>query len=130
PLLIDPGMAFGTGQHETTRLCLREVESLKERGAFKPETKILDLGTGSGILAIGAAKLGAKNIWATDIDPDAVMVAKANAELNQVALNVAPGGIPKGSDRMFDIVIANILTVILVKLMPDLARSLKPGGIL
>jgi ribosomal protein L11 methyltransferase len=58
------------------------------------------------------------------------MVAKANADLNQVSLNVAHGGIPKGSDAAFDIVIANILTVVLVKLMPDLTRSLKPGGIL
>jgi ribosomal protein L11 methyltransferase len=92
-IVLDPGQAFGTGDHPTTRLCLELLESLVDSGRFDEDSRILDLGTGSGILAIAATKLGCRRVLASDIDPVAVEVARENAALNGVELELvcAPG---------------------------------------
>lgn len=129
-LRIDPGMAFGTGGHETTRLCLEMLESSMDIfGSAKPS--LLDLGTGSGILAMAAGLLGAGRILALDIDPDAVEIAKANFEINGLAEKVASGITPLESIvESFDIILANILAEELIRLAPCLSARLNPGGVL
>jgi ribosomal protein L11 methyltransferase len=129
-LRIDPGMAFGTGGHETTRLCLELLEkSINAFGSAPPS--LLDLGTGSGILAMAASLLGAGRILALDIDPDAVLVARENLALNGLAEKVECGTTPLESvTEIFDIILANILAEELVRLAPWLASRLNPGGIL
>lgn len=132
---LDPGMAFGTGLHPTTRLCLVCLEEL-----VRPGDAILDLGTGSGVLAIAAAKLGATSILATDIDPIAVAVTHENAERNGLVVGpdagfaVQLGSVPAGMANRFPLIVANILAEVLVKLFdaeygnPPLAEPLAPGG--
>jgi ribosomal protein L11 methyltransferase len=129
-IVLDPGMAFGTGGHETTRLCLECLEQILT-GEPRLDQPLLDLGTGSGILAIAAAKLGATRIDAVDIDPQAVLVAAENCRLNLVADAVAcsttpleqlPGG--------YRLILANILAEELVRMAPELTRRLLPGGLL
>ena len=129
-LRIDPGMAFGTGGHETTRLCLELLENLMNSiGATQPS--LLDLGTGSGILAMAASLLGAGRILALDIDPDAIEVARENLALNGLAEKVVCGTTPIESIlESFDIILANILAEELVRLAPVLATHLNPGGAL
>lgn len=131
---LDPGMAFGTGMHPTTRLCIVALEEL-----VQPGDALLDLGTGSGVLAFVAAKLGANEILGTDIDPLAVRVARENAALNGIAtsvLTVEPGSVPAGMAARFRIVVANILAEVLVGLFdskydnPPLAEPLCPDGYL
>ncbi len=134
---LDPGMAFGTGLHPSTRLCIAALED-----HVQPGDAVLDVGTGSGVLAIVAHKLGAAAIVATDIDPIAVEVTQENAARNQVPLHthpgimVAQGSVPAGVANRFDVVVANILAEVLVKLFdgeysyPPLAEPLKPGGVL
>lgn len=125
-IALDPGMAFGTGTHPTTRMC---VQLLQEE--INGSLDMLDLGTGSGILAIIGAKLGAKRVVASDIDPVAVKVARENAELNQVSDRVTfvEGDLLKAhTPDQYDLVVANIIADIIVKLIPDLHRVLKPGG--
>jgi len=126
---IDPGMAFGTGQHATTRGCLVALERHLRRGMA-----VLDLGTGSGILAIAAAKLGASQVLALDINPAAVSVARSNAQANGVsdAVAVTLGTLPKDKTwrRNFDLVVANITAQVIDELAEPLVRSLKPQGIL
>ena len=126
---IDPGMAFGTGQHATTRGCLVALERHLRRGMA-----VLDLGTGSGILAIAAAKLGASQVLALDINPAAVAVARSNAQANGVsdAVAVTLGTLPKDKTwrRNFDLVVANITAQVIDELAEPLVRSLKPQGIL
>lgn len=129
-IILDPGMAFGTGGHETTRLCLECLESilsaLPDAQAAGP---VLDLGTGSGILAIAAAKLGIRQVDAVDIDPQAVSVAAENCRLNQVTQQVRCSTTPL--DRLGDgysLILANILAEELVRLGPELASRLAPGG--
>jgi ribosomal protein L11 methyltransferase len=118
---LDPGMAFGTGSHPTTRLALRFLE----RGVAGGE-RVLDYGCGSGILAIAAAKLGAGAIGATDIDPAALETAAANALANGAALDIRPPqDLGPGS---YDIVVANILAQPLIVLAPLLAARCAPGG--
>ena len=127
-LRIDPGMAFGTGGHETTRLCLEATENLLPNA---PNSHILDVGTGSGVLAIAAVLLGACSVDAIDIDPQAVTVAQENAVLNGVAkaihcsttpLQVMAGG--------YGLVLANILAEELVRLHQPLCDQLARGGYL
>jgi len=121
-LTLDPGAAFGTGTHPTTRLCLEWLHA-----HVRPGSAALDYGCGSGILAIAAAKLGAGTVVGTDIDPQAVAAAAANARRNDVdATFDAPGG-PSVAGG-FDLVVANILTRPLLRLAPLLAARVRAGG--
>ena len=124
---IDPGMAFGTGTHGTTRLCLEALASAFE-GATPPR-RVLDVGTGSGILAIAAAAYGAEQILACDIDPEACAIAFENAALNQlddqISFSIAPLEELEGE---FDLVLANILAEENIRLADALVAHLAPGG--
>ena len=117
---LDPGLAFGTGTHPTTRMCLRWIANHAQAWP-----RVLDYGCGSGILAIGAALFGATNIDAVDIDPAAVTASLANAEANKVTLNAA---LPDGANGEYPLVIANILATPLRLLAPLLCSHLAPGG--
>lgn len=126
---IDPGMAFGTGTHGTTRLCLEAVAAAFDR--TPPPRRILDVGTGSGILSIAAAAFGAERILACDIDPAACDVARENAERNRVAhmieITTAPLDALEGN---FDLILANILAEENIRLASELVKRLAPGGYL
>ncbi len=120
---LDPGLAFGTGTHPTTRLCLEWL-------ARQPlqHKSVLDYGCGSGILAIAAAKFGAAQVVGVDIDPDAVQSTRANAAENQVAVQA---GLPDSvADDRFDVVVANILSAPLKLLAPAIAAHVRPAGAL
>ncbi|MGB9775468.1 MAG: 50S ribosomal protein L11 methyltransferase [Anaerolineae bacterium] len=122
---LDPGMAFGTGTHPTTQMCLLALEDW-----VRPGARVLDLGTGSGILAIAAAKLGAGRVLALDTDPQAVTVARENVYRNGVAdrVRVARGSLAQAIGR-FDLVVVNILAGVLIEMAEQgLARRLTPGG--
>jgi ribosomal protein L11 methyltransferase len=120
-IALDPGLAFGTGSHPTTRLCLQWLD-----GNLKGGETVLDYGCGSGILAIAALKLGAGRTVGVDIDPQAVLSAKQNAELNRV---VGEFYLPNEAPSFLaDVVVANILTNPLKVLAPMLAGSVRPGG--
>lgn len=129
-LALDPGMAFGTGLHPTTRLCLAGVESLTDRGAVAG-SRVLDVGCGSGILAIAALKLGATSALGVDTDPIAIEATVANARRNAVArrLGARQGSLPTG-ESPFDIVLANLIAGVLVQLASLLRDELRPGGTL
>lgn len=154
-LRLDPGMAFGTGLHPTTQLCLIELEQ-----RITPGMHVLDLGCGSGILSIAAARLGATQVLALDTDPIAVEATRANAALNGVAdrIIVAEGSLGRGASfghwlrpdagsdaespvflpvllpgntpPPFDLIVANIIARVLVAVAPDFATALRPGGLL
>ncbi|MEI6207749.1 MAG: 50S ribosomal protein L11 methyltransferase [Desulfuromonadales bacterium] len=129
-LRIDPGMAFGTGGHETTQLCLELLEKCMD-SVWPAPPSLLDLGTGSGILAMAASLLGAGRVLALDIDPDALLVARENLAVNGLAERVACDTIPlELLTESFDIILANILAEELVRLASCLAACLNPGGIL
>ncbi len=120
-LVLDPGMAFGTGSHPTTRLCLEWLER-----TVTPGISLLDYGCGSGILAIAAARLGARDVLGVDIDPQAVSAAKSNAERNEVSARFADSA---GEIKdQFDIVVANILSNPLKALAPAICSHVRPGG--
>jgi ribosomal protein L11 methyltransferase len=120
---LDPGLAFGTGTHPTTRMCLRWIAA---QGTAGHELgRVLDYGCGSGILAIGAAKFGAEGIDALDIDEAAVQSTLANAEANHVTLNA---GLPDQVDGVYQTVLANILATPLKVLAPLLCSRVAPGG--
>ena len=122
---LDPGLAFGTGSHVSTRLVLEYLESNMRAAGFN-RPRVLDYGCGSGILAIVAGKLGAGEITATDIDPQALATTVANAADNGVVLTVAaPQSLAPGT---FDLVLANILAGPLIELEPLLAARTRPGG--
>lgn len=127
PLVIEPGMAFGTGQHATTQLCLEALENLP--GEIQSRS-LLDVGTGTGLLAIAACMLGYSTVVATDIDPDSVRAAVTNAQDNHVKFSAYEGSFPpKGKEQeQFDVVVANILAVVLKKLLPDLTQALSANG--
>ena len=122
---IDPGMAFGTGTHETTALCIELIEAYYQQG------RLLDIGTGSGILAIAAALLGAKDVYAIDIDEDAVRVARENVEKNgfSKAITVEKGDLLKGVRGTYDFAVANILAPVICMLAAPLRKYLTPNGI-
>jgi len=121
---LNPGLAFGTGTHPTTALCLEWLD-----GADLANQTVLDYGCGSGILAIAAAKLGARRVWAVDIDPQALLASDDNAAENEVEdrLELAsPAALPVA--LAVDVLVANILAGVLVRLAPEFARRVKPGG--
>jgi len=120
---IDPGMAFGTGNHPTTALCLLILQDLIKGG----ET-VLDVGTGSGILAIAAAKLGASVVAAIDVDPVAVEVARKNIESAGVNVDVMLADTPLVFPDKADIVVANIVPNVIIGMAEALAEKVKPGG--
>jgi ribosomal protein L11 methyltransferase len=117
---LDPGLAFGTGTHPTTRMCLRWIAANPPN-----EARVLDYGCGSGILAIGAARFGAADIDAVDIDPAAVQSTQANAQANGVRLNA---GLPAQASGQYDMVLANILAIPLKVLAPLLSAYVAPAG--
>ena len=129
PLIIDPRMAFGTGHHASTALCLEAVADLAEAGALRPDQRFMDVGTGSGILAIACAKLGMTGL-ACDIDPLSVENAIYNREVNQVipAVDIRLGSLELAEREQFDCILANILAEPLISMAPEMAKLLKPGG--
>ncbi|MEY2632253.1 MAG: hypothetical protein RIR00_907 [Pseudomonadota bacterium] len=120
-LILDPGMAFGTGSHPTTRLCLEWLEKHVDAGCT-----LLDYGCGSGILAIAAARLGAGAISGVDIDPQAVITAEANAANNGVSGRFCDSAAPLAGE--YDLVVANILSNPLKMLAPAICAHVRPGG--
>ena len=123
---MDPGMAFGSGTHETTGMCLDLLDQIVTSGS-----RVMDVGTGSGILAIGAGLLGAKEVLAIDIDPQAVKVARENVELNHLSdcITVREGNLLDGSeDAVCDICIANIIADIILLFAEPLRSHILPGG--
>lgn len=120
-LVLDPGLAFGTGSHPTTRLCLQWLEQSLQGGE-----SVLDYGCGSGILAIAAKKLGAGKVVGSDVDTQAITASRDNAERNRVGADFyLPDALPAGE---FDVLVANILTNPLKALMPLLAGRVRRGG--
>lgn len=122
---LDPGEAFGTGTHPTTAMCIRELETLVKGGMT-----VFDVGTGSGILSIAAARLGAAKITAVDYDSTALKVAKENIEQNHVAdvITLGQSDILKQVEGKADLVIANIIADIIIRLFDELEAHLNPGG--
>jgi len=133
PIKIEAGLAFGTGHHETTALCLHVLSDLSKRRRF---ANVLDLGCGTGLLAIGAAKLWRKSVLASDIDPVAVEVTKENARANGEAPLIralTADGLDHpalAGQAPYDLIVANILAGPLTRLAPAIARALSPGGML
>jgi ribosomal protein L11 methyltransferase len=123
-ITLDPGGAFGTGTHETTAMC---AEFLDER--LLPGARVLDLGTGSGILAIVAASLGAGRVEAIDIDPAAVEVAKANCRINQAQVDCHQGELPESRHAPFDLIVANIIADVICAIAPGIPGQLAEGGL-
>jgi len=123
---LDPGMAFGTGTHHTTAMCIRCLEDV-----IRPGNIVFDVGTGSGILAVAAAKLGAAQVHAVDLDPVAVRVAKENVTFNNVTVNVkvAQGDLLTGIDGKADVIVANIIADIIIKMLPDVKTRLTDDGL-
>ncbi len=125
---IDPGMAFGTGTHPTTRMCLRMLEDRLRKG-----DNFLDIGTGTGVLAIAARKLGAAFVLGVDNDPVAVAIAEANLRLNNLSFPLAQvisGDLTQNIDRVFDFATANIQTETVMALIPEAKKILAAGGLL
>ena len=131
---IDPGTAFGTGQHETTQLCIRQL-----RKYMTPGAKVLDVGTGSGILGITALKLGAGEVFGTDLDENAIVAVGENLESNDIStekFTVIQGNIiddeavqQQAGIDCYDIAVANILAPVIIMLQGEIAKHLKPGAV-
>lgn len=131
---IDPGVAFGTGSHETTKLCILSIKKY-----LKPEMNLLDVGCGSGILSIVGAKLGAKKVTAVDIDPYAVKAAYENVQVNRIdsdKINILSGDLITDEDlrkevgfACYDMVVANILADIIIPLSAEIGLHMKPDGL-
>ncbi len=122
---LDPGMAFGTGTHPTTVMCIQALER-----TVTPGDLVVDVGTGSGVLSIAAALLDAKRIQSLDLDEVAVQSAKQNVELNNVQdkVSVSQGNLLDGVNEQADIVVANILAEVIMRFTDDVAKVVKPGG--
>ena len=118
-IVVNPGMAFGTGMHETTQLCLEALETYVSRGV-----RVLDVGTGSGILAHAAALLGAGCVWACDIDPETVEIARGNA-----GPNLFVGSVDAVRSGAAGLIAANISPETIARLAPELLRCLRPDGV-
>jgi ribosomal protein L11 methyltransferase len=139
-VILDPGLSFGTGQHPTTEFCLRQICSVgaaRQQSSRKLDAtkSFLDIGTGSGILAIAAAKLGYKPVRTIDFDPEAVRVARANARVNDVLkkIKIARGDVAGFSTKpkeQFDLVCANLISNLLIAEREKIAAQLKPRGVL
>jgi ribosomal protein L11 methyltransferase len=129
-LALDPGMAFGTGLHPTTRLCLAAIETLADQGTLA-RARVLDVGCGSGILAIAALRLGASTAVGIDTDPIAIEATLANARRNGLVrrTRVRLGSLPSGEPR-FDVVLANLIAGVLIGFAGELRGELRPGGTL
>ena len=127
PIILVPGRAFGTGEHATTRLCMSALET-----EVSPRSRWLDVGCGSGILSVAAALLGAAEVTALDIDPDAVDVCGEVAAANGVtaAVHVRTGSLDQVADAVFDGAVANIHAPFFLAHAPELHRALRPGGVL
>ena len=125
-LHLEPGLAFGTGTHETTGMCVRLVEE-----HVRPGQKVIDLGTGTGILAIAAAHMGARDVLAIDLDAVAVRVAKENVENNGFAeiIRVQQGDLLDHVDEAADVVVANIIADVIIALCGPVKRHILPGGL-
>jgi ribosomal protein L11 methyltransferase len=127
-LLVDPGRAFGTGTHETTRLCLGAIEELATRRRLG---RTLDVGAGTGLLAIAAARLGAGPVVATDIDPEANASSRLHASLNASSLHVVRADGGRGfRPRSFDLVLANLMALLLVDRAEEIGSLVAPAGAL
>lgn len=124
---LEPGMAFGTGAHETTRLCLALTEKHVKKGS-----SFLDVGCGSGILAVAALLLGSDGAFGVDIDPAAVKTARANAELNGVGdrFTAVCGSLTEKVSEKYDVVAANIVADVILMLLPDVGAFMKDDGVL
>ncbi|MEA5065555.1 MAG: 50S ribosomal protein L11 methyltransferase, partial [Eubacteriales bacterium] len=123
---IDPGLAFGTGTHETTALCVALVEQY-----VKPGDRVIDVGTGTGILAIAAARSGAAAVLASDIDPMAVKVAAENVRVNGLAhvIEARPGNLLEAVDEVCDVLTANIIADVIVQLAAPVRAHIREGGV-
>ncbi len=132
PIYIDPGMAFGTGTHPTTSLCLETLERLDQSDSSAPHAlsgrRGLDLGTGSGILAIYMAKCGMAHVLATDIDEDARRAAAHNAALNGVSFSVENCDLLQGVEGRFNVICANLLADLVIRMLPDVPEHLEKTG--
>jgi ribosomal protein L11 methyltransferase len=127
-LIVDPGQAFGTGTHESTRLCLDALAALCTPA---PPASVLDVGTGSGILAVAAALRGARRVFGIDVDPEALRCARRHAALNRVALGfVLADGARAVRPGAFDLVLANISAALLHEARQELVAARAPGGTL
>ena len=126
---IDPGMAFGTGTHETTSLCLKLME--KYLGDEPQDKEVLDVGCGSGILSIAAALLGCRSVTGVEIDEDAVRVAEENVELNGIGdrVEILQGDLTEGIESKADIIVANLMADLVMTLSKSAKEHLKDGGI-
>ncbi|MBC7660214.1 MAG: 50S ribosomal protein L11 methyltransferase [Chitinophagaceae bacterium] len=127
PIVIEPGMAFGTGQHATTVLCLEAIEKFYDKSTSL--ARFLDVGTGTGILAIAAKKLGYEYVIGTDIDSDAIIASKENIVQNNCEMDLVQGSIPEGQPA-FDMVVANIIFFVLKQIIGELSSQVKPAGLL
>ncbi|PYV42423.1 MAG: hypothetical protein DMG06_14045 [Acidobacteria bacterium] len=125
PIRLEPGMAFGTGTHETTQLCLESLEQY-----LLPKRDFLDIGTGSGILAIAATKLGARRVVACDVDPVVIRIARANAVINRCASKIkfVLGEITEIGNSRFDFLVANLTLEIVEESLFQMLKRLRPGG--
>ena len=125
PVRLDPGQAFGTGHHETTRLCLAALD-----GLAKPGVGMLDVGTGSGVLSIAAAELGVERIVAIDIDPIAAEIARRNCDSNDVSagIEISAGTLNPSHAGRYDLVVSNISTPANTALAESFGTVVKPGG--
>ncbi len=123
---LDPGMAFGTGTHETTKMCLEVLEDKVKKG-----DNVLDIGTGSGILSIAAVKLGAEKCTAVDIDPMAVKIVGENAAVNGVQDKITPvvGNLADEVTGKYEVVVANIIADAIIALSPDVRQFMKEGAV-
>ena len=124
-LILDPGQAFGTGEHPTTRLCLELLEEENPKGK-----NVLDIGCGSGILSIAAAKLGASSVSAIDVEESAIEITRENAALNEITLETHVGEdfAHLAKNRSWDIVLSNIVSATLVRIAPEVCRHISPHG--
>ncbi|CAH2715452.1 MULTISPECIES: 50S ribosomal protein L11 methyltransferase [Neobacillus] len=124
---LDPGMAFGTGTHPTTVLCIQALERI-----VRPGDRVIDVGTGSGVLSIAAAMLGAEDVRAYDLDEVAVTSAKLNIKLNKVSktVSISQNNLLDGvEENSADVIVANILAEVILRFTDDVARIVKPGGV-